>query len=649
MYAISENYKNYINSSLSRTPKSKVVIDGVEYLDNVLMTTPSISHSNESFIGGFPSKTCSFEIKDETGTLFLNNKWITVYRGLDINNTTEWVPIGIFRNLKDEDITTNKTTKTITFKGYDKRQLLDDVYFTNLDWNTSHTGLEIVLEACSRVGLELESESFNFANYVFTQKPNFPSDTTYTEVISRIAEIGGEIALITRDGKVQIKSPTQSNVTISKSKRTSLSKEKTFGPITTLVLGNEGYSNDIVYSLAKNLFDKDGDIVYSNGTSLSVNGTKIRATAQIQGTYLSSAIVVPIDNILNNTVTLSTTMTASGSNNGAAILYWLNSNYEPSDFIVPINSTENSYTYSIESKPETAEYLAVLLYSNYTSETVNVGDYVEYDKIQLEIGETATEYVEYTSNNVEWRIEDNPYVELIRQEIITDIVPFVIGRSIIPFELNECIDDYYLDLNDVITIVDTDGTTFTSQILSYDTLNRTRSNIKADSQDTTLTNYEIAGGVKAGLNKVLFEVDHVNNEIKGLVQTTDDLKTKTSEFIQNSDEQVTTFYEDVIKGQLDDLSETLNKEIETRSAAVRTSMDDEGNIVVHLGASASPYTLETKNDGLYIYQNGELLQYLQGSFGHIPNLKVEQSFEFSPLAIRKSSTGRLRGVRAGDE
>ena len=649
MYAISDKYKNYINSSLARTPKSKVVIDGVEYLDNVLMSTPKISHSNETMIGGFPSKTCSFEIKDETGTLSLNNKWIEVYRGLLIDGAIEWIPMGIFKNLSDEDITTNKTTKTISFKGYDKRQLLDVAYSTTLDWNTSHTGLEIVLEACSNVGLELESTSFNFASYVFTQKPNFPSDITNTEVISRMAEIGGGIALITRSGKVQIKTPTATNVTISKGKRTSLTKENQFGAITTLVLGNEGYDDDVVYSLAKNLFNKDSEPVYSNGTSLSVNGTRIRATAQITGTYLSSAIIVPMDNILNKIVTLSSTITSSGSNDGIATLYWLNSNYEPSNYIVPINSTSNSYTYFIESVPEGAKYLAVLLYANYTSENINVGDYVDYDKVQLEIGETSTEYVEYANENIEWRIEDNPYVELIRQEIITDIVPFVIGKSIIPFELNECIDDFYLDLNDAITIVNSDGTTFTSTILSYETSSRTKSNIKAPAQKATLSNYEIAGGIKSGLNKVLLEVNHATNQIKGLVQTTDDLATKTSEIIQNSEEFTQTFYEDVIKERLDDITGALNKEIEERSAGVRTSMDDEGNIVVHLGASSSPYTLETKNDGLYIYQNGELLQYLKGSFANIPNLKVEQSLEFSPLAIKKSSNGRLIGVRAGDE
>lgn len=648
MYNISDNYKSYINNSLSRIPKSKVIIEGIEYEDNVLMTCPSISHTNETMIGGFPSKTCSFEIRDESGELSLNNKWIEVYRGLDINGATEWLPMGIFKAINDADITTNKTKKTISFKGYDKRQLLDTVYSSSLDWTSSHTGLEIIQEVCINCGLELENTEFNFASYVFTQQPNFASDITNTEVISRMAELGGEIALITRQGKVHIKGPTTADISISKTKRTTLSKENMFGPVTTLVLGNEGYDDDIVYSLAKNLFNKDSGTVYSNGTVLSVSGTKIRATAQITGTYLSSAIVVPIDNILNKTVTLSATVTPSASNDGIAILYWLNSNYEPSNYIVPINSTSNSYTYLIESVPEGAEHLAVLLYSNYTSETANIGDYVEYDKVQLEIGETATEYVEYTSGNTEWRIENNPFVELIRQEVITDIVPFIIGRSIIPFELNGAIDDFYLDLNDIITIEDIDGNTFNSTILSYETSSRIKSDIKAPTQDKTLSNYSIAGGIKETVNQVKLEVDHVNNQIRGLVTTTEDLTTKTSEIIQNSEEYTTTFYEDVIKSQIDELTGKITEEVETRSAGMRTSMDDAGNIVVELGATSSPFTLELKNDGLYIYQNGELLQYFANSYSNAPNIKTE-NLQIGEFAFKKRANGNVSLVKVGGD
>lgn len=650
MYAISDDYKTYINSSYSRTAKSKIVIDGVDYLGDVIMSTPSISHSNETFIGGFPSKTCSFSIKDETGTLSLNDKWITVYRGLQLDETTtEWIPMGIFKSINDEDINTNKTNNTITFKGYDKRQLLDTSYTSTLDWNTSHTGLEIVQEICTNTGLELENTTFNFASYVFSQKPNFSSDITNTEVISRIAELGGEIALITRLGKVHIKKPTETNETISKEKRKSLTKENEFGPITTLVLGNEGYDDDVIYK-SKNLFNKNSEVVYSNGTTITPIENGLRATSTIAGSYLSSGILVPIDKVLNKTVTLSATITPSTSNNGVAILYWLNSNYEPTTNIIPINSTSNSYTYQIETIPDGAEYLGVLLYSNYTSETINVGDYVDYTNIQLEIGEVATSYENFISyEETEWRIEDNPFVELIRENIIETIAPFILGRAIIPFEMVDTIDDFYFDINDTITITNSDGTTFTSTILSYNTTSKIKSSISAPAQKTTLSNYEIAGGVKSTIASVKLEVNHNTNQIKGLVSTTDDLTQKTSEVIQSAEAFTTDFYNEVIKEQIDELTGQITQEVETRQAGMRVSTDENNNVVIELGSSTSPFTLELKNDGLYIYQNGELLQYFANSYSNTPNIEVTNTLKLGNFAFKPRENGNVSLVKVGDD
>lgn len=647
MYTVSNNYKAYIESSLSRAPKSKVVIDGVEYGDDVLMSCPSISHENQTMIGGFPSKTCSFEILDTSESLNLREKWISIYRGIVINSEIEWVLMGEFRAINDADIVTSKTKKTISFKGYDKRQLLDTPYVSSLDWSTPHTGLEIVQDACVPVGLELDANTFNFASYTFAQQPNFPSDITRTEVISRMAEIGGEIALITRTGKLQLKGPTMTDVAFTKGKRTSLTKENKFGPITTVVLGNEGYDDDIIYDAAKNLFNKNGDVVYSNATTLEATETGIRATSIIAGTYLSGGILVQKEKVLNKTVTLSATITASGSNNGAAILYWLDSNYVPTTHIVPINSTSNSYTYQIESIPSGVEHLAVLLYSNYTNESSNAGDYVDYANIQLEVGDVSTTYVEYTEAT-EWRIEDNPYVELIRTEIIGTIAPFIIGMSIIPFELNEAIDDYIVDLNDIITIVSSDGTTFQSTILSYETVNRIKSDIKAPAQLTTLSNYEIAGAVGKKVNQVKLEVDHNANQIRSLATQTDELAQHTSQIIQSAEEITTTFYEEVIKEQIDDLTGQIRQEVETRSAGMRVTTDDDNNVVIELGSTSSPFTLELKNNGLYIYQNGELLQYFANSYSNAPNIKTE-NLQVGPVAFKKRESGNVGLVKVGDE
>ena len=50
MYAISNGYKNLIESSLSLSPKSKIVVDNIEYTGSVLKSYPKISHKTTNMI-----------------------------------------------------------------------------------------------------------------------------------------------------------------------------------------------------------------------------------------------------------------------------------------------------------------------------------------------------------------------------------------------------------------------------------------------------------------------------------------------------------------------------------------------------------------------------------------------------------------------
>ena len=147
MYQISSSYKNLLETSTSLKSKSKIIVDNQEYISQI-KTYPKISHKTDSMFGGFPAKTCTFEIYDIDNSLDFEKKEINVYRGLEINGTIEWIPQGVFIPTADK-IKTNITTKTISFNGIqDKSQWFDDKYESNLDWvNTStHTGLEIMQE-----------------------------------------------------------------------------------------------------------------------------------------------------------------------------------------------------------------------------------------------------------------------------------------------------------------------------------------------------------------------------------------------------------------------------------------------------------------------------------------------------------------------
>lgn len=402
MYAISNNYKNELGQKTSLKTKSKIVVDNIEYVSEI-KTTPKITHKNSAMIGGFPIKTCNFEIYDINGNLDFKDKEITIYKGIEINGVMEYVPQGIFIP-RAEQITTNVSQKTISFKDIqDKGQLFSDKYESLLDWsnNETHTGLEIVQEICTKLGIELETTNFNWYDYDFKQ-PNFDDTTTYREVISRLAEIGGAIAFINRNGKLTIKNQYNTNHTVSNSRYIKLSKEQQFGLINVVTLGKKDMNNDISYPTIK---------------------------------------------------------------------------------------------------PE---------------------------------------------NIVEWKILDNPFVDLYKEEMINAVANYIIGMSIIPFELTDFVDGFCYDLNDTIKITDKKGNFFNGVILNYKTTSRIRSTIGADVQEKSTTDYKLAGSSKQSIEKVKLDVDHNKKQITALASKTDDLNTQTAQLRLDVD---------TIEGQISDIAD----------------------------------------------------------------------------------------------
>lgn len=415
MYPISNNLKNILETTTSLNSRSKIVVDNQEYISE-LKSYPTISHKNSKMIGSFSAKTCSFEIYDEDNSLDLAGKEITVYRGVLVNENIEWIPQGIFIP-QAKDITTNISTKTITVNNaQDRTQLFDIPYVSKLDWSNdaTHTGLEIISEICTNLGLQLESTIFPFSTYNFKQ-PNFPEGITYKEVVMRYVEIGGAIAMITRLGKLYIKTQIATGHTVNRNRYVSLSKEKMFGLINVVVLGKDGMNDDIVYP---------------------------------------------------NTL------------------------------------------------PE---------------------------------------------NKVEWKILDNPFVDLYREEMIDTVASYIIGQSIIPFTLNDFVDGFYLDCNDVISVNDKNGETFNAVVLNYDTSSRIKSNVSADVPTNTTTDYNLAGSGKKTLNQIRFDVDHNTQQINQIIST----QNSQSETINN------------IQSGLDDLVEQIDSNITYYKGDYVPTLDNE--------------------------------------------------------------------------
>lgn len=248
MYSVSNNYRNYIKTNLSLIPKCKIVVDNVTYTGSVIKTAPKILHNCDRSFGEFPTKKVNFEIYNLNNNLDFENKEIVVYKGLYIDNQIEWVPQGIFKP-NSSNITTNISTRTITIQdAQDRTQLFDVPYVSTLSWNNNqtHSGQEIVDDICTQIGIKLANSTFNWSSYQFKQ-PNFKEGITCREIIRRLAEIGNSIAFINREGKLEIKSRTATNEIIERKRYVNLSKENIVGPYNTLVLGKDGYNDDIIY------------------------------------------------------------------------------------------------------------------------------------------------------------------------------------------------------------------------------------------------------------------------------------------------------------------------------------------------------------------------------------------------------------------
>lgn len=265
MYNPGGEYLTYIKDSIIRQPRSKIVVDGKTYTGlEHLVSFPKITHETEKMIGGFPAKTCEFEIYNLDGTLNLNGKEVQVYRGLDISDSkTVWIPMGLFY-ADGEDVTNNSTKRTIKFKGTDRTRLFDSPFTKT--WAdgiipAGYTLKALANKICAVCGVTLDSSTEkNILSFQTSEKVGVPESTTNRQVISWIAELSGCIPIISRDGQYLVFTrPTvkqyqydagqvyDSGYYVDKRKYKTLSAEPLYGAINAVSFGHVDYDDAYVY------------------------------------------------------------------------------------------------------------------------------------------------------------------------------------------------------------------------------------------------------------------------------------------------------------------------------------------------------------------------------------------------------------------
>lgn len=245
MFKPSDNYLIAAGKQ-SRTPKNKIVVDGVEYLGDVIKTSPKMSGCMTT-LGDFPIKECTFEIYNFEN-LDLVNKEVTVFRGLILEDgTVEYVQQGIFVATPD-NITTSSTKKTISFKGKDKATVFDNYYGGENLIKYPSTWGAFIQEICERRGITLETPEFPLHDQVLEERPNFDiNSTTERTIISQVAQLSGSVVQISRLGGLRIEKTVETGKTIKRLHYKSLNKENKYGPVNVVALGIEEGTDDIIY------------------------------------------------------------------------------------------------------------------------------------------------------------------------------------------------------------------------------------------------------------------------------------------------------------------------------------------------------------------------------------------------------------------
>lgn len=174
-----------------------------------------------------------------------------------------------------------------------------------------------------------------------------------------------------------------------------------------------------------------------------------------------------------------------------------------------------------------------------------------------------------TNGLCELIILDNPYVDLIREQVVDLVADNIFGMTFIPFEIDETIDSYFYDINDSISIEDKNGDIFNTTLLSISSTTRIYTKIKSPVQDDSTTNYNLAGSSKKSLEQVRIDVDHVKNQIEAVVENVDEQNSKIVAIEVTSDE-----ISHSVSNTLNDIN-IINEALKTMTETIMTQTSEE--------------------------------------------------------------------------
>lgn len=172
---------------------SKYVVDGEEYTEtlNNFKFQNIINPNNEITIGNTCSSGVTFSIY--MPAISLENKEITVFEGVKVNEEIQYIQLGIFTVTKQ-----TSDGEYTSYETYDRMYKADMPYFSDMAFPS--TDKAILNEICGKLGISLATNIVTA--HTISDKPQ---GYTYREIIGYMAMLQGCNAVINSDGNLELR------------------------------------------------------------------------------------------------------------------------------------------------------------------------------------------------------------------------------------------------------------------------------------------------------------------------------------------------------------------------------------------------------------------------------------------------------------
>lgn len=172
---------------------SKYVVAGKEHTEtlNNFKYQNIINPNNEITIGNTCASSVTFSIY--MPTVSLENKEITVFEGVKVNEEIQYIQLGIFTVTKQ-----TSDGEYTSYEAYDRMYKADMPYFSDMTF--PGTDKIILNEICSKLGISLATNIVTA--HTINEKPQ---GYTYREIIGYMAMLQGSNAVINSDGNLELR------------------------------------------------------------------------------------------------------------------------------------------------------------------------------------------------------------------------------------------------------------------------------------------------------------------------------------------------------------------------------------------------------------------------------------------------------------